>query len=37
VTDSQTQELVRQIPTEEALKLKEYIEGMMGIIFNRSI
>ena len=37
VTDSQTNELVRQIPTEEALKLKEYIEGMMGIIFNRSI
>ena len=37
VMDSQTQELVRQIPTEEALKLREFIEGMMGIIFNRKV
>lgn len=37
VMDSQTKELVRQIPTEEALKLAEYIEGMVGIIFNRKV
>ena len=36
VIDTQTQEVVRQIPNEESLRLAQYIEGMMGLIFNRS-
>jgi len=34
VMDTQTQEVVRQFPSEEALKLTKHIEGMMGLIFN---
>ena len=37
VVDRSTSELVRQIPTKEALELAEHIEGMMGLIFNRQI
>lgn len=37
VVDKSTQELVRQIPTPEALKLAQHIEGMIGVIFNRQI
>jgi len=33
--DTETDELIRQIPNEEAIRLAEHIEGMMGIIFRR--
>ena len=36
VVDTQTDEVIRQIPNEESLRLAEYIEGMVGVIFNRS-
>ena len=36
VMDSQTQTLVRQIPSEEALKLAEYMRGVVGILFDKS-
>lgn len=35
VMDVQTDEVIRQIPTEETLKLAEYIEGMVGLIFDK--
>lgn len=34
VMDTQTQEIIRQFPSEESLKLAKHIEGMMGLIFN---
>ena len=34
VMDTETQEVIRQFPSEEALKLTKHIEGMMGLIFN---
>ncbi|MDO6564698.1 flagellar protein FlaG [Amphritea sp. 1_MG-2023] len=34
VMDSETQEVIRQFPSEEALKLAKHIDGMMGLIFN---
>ncbi|WP_417223756.1 flagellar protein FlaG [Amphritea sp.] len=34
VMDTETQEVIRQFPTEEALKLTKHIDGMMGLIFN---
>jgi flagellar protein FlaG len=34
VMNSETQEVIRQFPSEEALKLTQHIEGMMGLIFN---
>jgi len=37
VTDTETNEVIRQIPNEEALKLSEHIQGMLGIIFESKI
>jgi flagellar protein FlaG len=34
VMDKQTQEVIRQFPSEETLKLTKHIEGMLGLIFN---
>ena len=34
VMNTDTQEVIRQFPSEEALKLTKHIEGMMGLIFN---
>lgn len=34
VMNTETQEVIRQFPSEEALKLTKHIEGMMGLIFN---
>jgi len=34
VVDSQTDEVIRQIPSEEALKFAQYVEGLTGLIFN---
>jgi len=33
VMDTKTEQVIRQIPNEQALKFAEYIEGMVGIIF----
>jgi flagellar protein FlaG len=32
--DLETEEVVRQIPTEETLKFSEFLEGMVGLIFD---
>lgn len=34
VTNTQTDELIRQIPNEDALQFAKNIESMMGLIFN---
>ncbi len=34
VMDTQTQEVIRQFPSEETLKLAKHLEGMLGLIFN---
>lgn len=34
VLDAETDELIRQIPSEETLKFAEYVEGLTGLIFN---
>lgn len=34
VVDTQTEELVRQIPNEETLRIKEHLESMLGLLFN---
>lgn len=34
VMDTQTEEVIRQFPSEETLKLAKHIEGMLGLIFN---
>jgi flagellar protein FlaG len=34
VMDTQTQEVIRQFPSEETIKLTKHIEGMLGLIFN---
>ena len=34
VLDSETQEVIRQFPSEEAVKLAKYLEDAMGLIFN---
>ncbi|MGB0663597.1 MAG: flagellar protein FlaG [Pontibacterium sp.] len=34
VMDKTTDEVIRQIPNEEALRFAEHVEGMMGVIFN---
>lgn len=36
VIDTQTDEVIRQIPNEESLRFAEYIDGMVGMIFNRN-
>ncbi len=35
VLDTSTDEVVRQIPSEETLKFAEYLEGMVGLIFDQ--
>ncbi|WP_417585121.1 flagellar protein FlaG [Nitrincola sp.] len=37
VMDLDTDEVVRQIPTEETLKFAEYLEGMVGLIFDETV
>lgn len=34
VVDKDTLELVRQIPTEEALQLKEHLDAVVGMLFS---
>ncbi len=34
VVDTETQELIRQIPNEETLKFKQHLEGMLGMLFS---
>ncbi len=34
VVDLDTDEVVRQIPSEETLKFSEFLEGMVGLIFD---
>ena len=34
VMDTETQQVIRQYPSEEAIKLSKSIEGLMGLIFN---
>lgn len=34
VMDTETEELIRQIPNEEALKFAKNLEGVLGVIFN---
>jgi len=34
VVDMETDEVVRQIPSEETLKFSEFLEGMVGLIFD---
>ncbi|AFL72826.1 flagellar protein FlaG [Thiocystis violascens] len=35
VTDAQTKELIRQIPSEETLQFAQYVDGLAGLIFNK--
>jgi len=35
VMDAQTDEVIRQIPSEETLKFAEYVDGLVGLIFNK--
>lgn len=35
VVDQQTDEVIRQIPSEETLKFSEFLEGMVGMIFDQ--
>jgi len=37
VLDKQNHEVIRQIPTEQALKLAVHIEGMVGLIFDEKV
>ncbi|WP_417448383.1 flagellar protein FlaG [Idiomarina abyssalis] len=37
VMDLDTEEIVRQIPTEETLKFSEFLEGMVGLIFDQKV
>jgi flagellar protein FlaG len=34
VMDGETEEVIRQFPSEETLKLSKHLEGMLGLIFN---
>lgn len=34
VVDSETDEVIRQIPSEETLRFAEYVNGLVGMIFN---
>jgi len=36
VVDSQTKEVVRQIPTEEVLSIARALDQMQGLLFNRT-
>lgn len=35
VTDEKTGEVIRQIPSEEAMRLQEYFKNLAGILFNK--
>ncbi len=35
VMDAQTQEVIRQIPNEETLRFAQYVDGLVGMIFNK--
>lgn len=35
VMDAQSDEVIRQIPTEETLRFAEYVDGLVGMIFNK--
>lgn len=35
VVDTQTDEVVRQIPTEETQRFAQYLEGVVGLIFDK--
>jgi flagellar protein FlaG len=35
VMDTETNEVVRQIPPEETLKFSEFLQGMVGLIFDQ--
>ncbi len=35
VLDAQTKEVIRQIPSEETLKFAKYVDGLVGLIFNK--
>jgi flagellar protein FlaG len=35
VLDIETDEVIRQIPSEETLKFSEFLEGMVGLIFDK--
>lgn len=35
VIDAQTKEMIRQIPSEETLKFAQYVDGLVGLIFNK--
>jgi len=37
VMDLETEELVRQIPSEETLKFSEFLEGMVGLLFDQRV
>ncbi len=37
VMDLDTEEIVRQIPSEETLKFAEHLEGMVGLIFDQTV
>lgn len=34
VMDGRTKEVIRQIPSEEALQFAKYVDGLVGLIFN---
>ena len=37
VVDSQTREVIRQIPTEEVLSIARALDRMQGLLFNRTV
>ncbi|MEH6470251.1 MAG: flagellar protein FlaG [Halopseudomonas sp.] len=37
VTDRETNELVRQIPTEEALAIREHLDSVMGMLLSEKV
>jgi flagellar protein FlaG len=36
VVDAETQEVIRQIPSEDAIKVAQHIHGLMGILYDAS-
>lgn len=37
ITDRDTDELIRQIPTEEALAIREHLDKVMGMLFSEKV
>ena len=37
VSDRETNELIRQIPTEEALAIREHLDQVMGMLFSEKV